>query len=237
MSQTLKDKLYHFSAIPPERTWSSVAEALDEQEPFNVQRLSNFEEVPASHNWEKITAGLEAPVQPKSATPLFRLPRAVKIAVAAVVLGLVAFGIIRTMNTQPLGVEGRARTEQQPQSPAVPGEAPVLKETLPDDKKAQTKGLPTSGRLAAVETAKATREIKLRGSRYVTINNEEGKTVRLSKKAYTMMACAENPTAVNYNNCKENIQMMQQKMSGSLISASGDFGGLVDMVKSLEEKN
>jgi hypothetical protein len=64
---------------------------------------------------------------------------------------------------------------------------------------------------------------------------DDGHTVRLSKKAFTVFDCAENSAPHNKERCKENIQLMQQKMAASMLSPSGDFGGLIDMIKSLEE--
>jgi hypothetical protein len=76
---------------------------------------------------------------------------------------------------------------------------------------------------------------KLNG--YITIADGDGNKVRLSKKAFTVFNCAENSTSTDYQRCKENILLMQQKMSASLLSPSGDFGGLIDLIKSLEEND
>jgi hypothetical protein len=74
-------------------------------------------------------------------------------------------------------------------------------------------------------------------NRYVTVANVDGKKVRLSKKAYTVFNCAENDLAVNNSNCKESIQNVRKKMAASMLSSSGDFGGLMDLIKDLEENN
>ncbi|HVG12677.1 MAG TPA: hypothetical protein VM843_06705 [Flavisolibacter sp.] len=237
MSQELQNKLSHFTATPPERCWNALAEALEHQNPAYVQRISEYEETPAKQNWEAIANSLTTMDQPaRVISPTgFRLRAKMMIAVA--VLTVLAFGIIRiigsgfpgddsksgTAKHLPSGVGSKRLQDGTSNGTDNSEKAPLLNETY--------------SQKATSETTLPSREVKLKPSRYVTINNDEGKQVRLSKKAYTLMACAQNSTAANYNNCKESIQMMQQKMSASLISPSGDFSGLVDMVRSVEEIN
>jgi hypothetical protein len=237
MSQELQDKLLHFTATPPERCWHALEEAIEHHNPAYVQRLSDYEQTPATHNWEAIADGLTTVNRPATVlSPAhFRFPAKMMVAVA--VVAVLAFGIFQIINSSSLTGASKAGTAKH----LPPGtESKGLQEVMP--KGADNSGLDqqlemTISQEASRDTAQVTREAKLKPSRYVTINNDEGKKVRLSKKAYTLMACAENSTAINYNNCKETIQMMQQKMSASLISPSGDFSGLVDMVRSVEEIN
>ena len=67
--------------------------------------------------------------------------------------------------------------------------------------------------------------------------NDKGKVVRLSKKVIPVFNCADNYKSSNNLACKENIELLQHKMATSLISASADFGGLVDLLKDLKENN
>lgn len=238
MSQELEHKLYHFAATPPERSWETLAEALDQQSHPYVQKLNDFAATPEKHNWDAISRSLSPPEKSAQvlSSPRFRLP--VKMMIAAAILAVLAFGIVRIINSAPLTGKSAAGTAKQLHSgvEAKGLQEHVLVKTV-DSKNNDQNLRNTSGPEAATQTAKAAKDEKLKASRYVTINTDEGRKVRLSKKAYTLVACAENSTAVNYNRCKETIQMMQQKMSGSLISPSGDFSGLVDMVRSLEDIN
>ena len=98
---------------------------------------------------------------------------------------------------------------------------------MPNSKNDETTSTPKNANLK--------NSIAFASNRYVTIADDDGKKVRVSKKAYNVLNCAENRAALNNVRCKENIEAMQQKMSASLLSSSGDFAGLIDMIKSLEE--
>jgi hypothetical protein len=76
---------------------------------------------------------------------------------------------------------------------------------------------------------------KKESGRYLTMANDNGKKVRLSKKVASVFDCADNAASSKSIRCKESIESLQQKMSASLVSPSGDFSGLIDMIKSLEE--
>ncbi|MFN2457447.1 MAG: hypothetical protein ABR502_04525 [Chitinophagaceae bacterium] len=73
-------------------------------------------------------------------------------------------------------------------------------------------------------------------ARYTTYTNENGNTVRLSKKLYPVFDCADKSTALSNKRCKENIQSLQRKMASSAISPSNDFASIIDMIKSLEKE-
>ncbi|HYH13671.1 MAG TPA: hypothetical protein VD794_00530, partial [Flavisolibacter sp.] len=73
--------------------------------------------------------------------------------------------------------------------------------------------------------------------RYKVVAKEDGKLVRLSQKAFAVFDCAVKATANKNIRCKENIESMQEKMATSVISPTGDFAGLIDMIKTLEENN
>ncbi len=232
MSNPLSHKLYNFEELPPAKNWDAIAASLDQ--PSYADRLANFGQAPDAGVWDRIEQQIHNEPGNARVVPFFkRFSTGAKYAAAAAILILLTTAITFFVNgsgsademarqTPPGPTTEKAETTtQQEQIPLLP------KEQQPEQSnKAQSS-------TQAPQTAQL-KERKIKTARYITVADEEGKKVRLSKKAYTVFNCAENSAAANNERCKENIQLMQQKMAVSL-SPSGDFGGLIDMLKTLEE--
>lgn len=245
MSNGLEHKLFHYQETPRPENWEAINEALEDQAQFNSHRLYNYEQMPPAALWQKIEQTLDTPATALHTTPRISNTRHIfKYAAVAAILVLVATAITFLVNTND-NRNDMARTQNQSLVPAVnekerdTNQASTLtnKSTPPDTNEAIVK---TSAKKPFIRnqkpvTSQPIAAAKTASARYLTMADDEGKKIRLSKKAYTVFNCAENVAARNNERCKENIQSMQKKMAASLVSPTGDFAGLMDMIKSLEE--
>ncbi len=220
MSNPIEHKLFHYEVEPPDKNWDAISHALDEQMISYPDRLYHFEQVPSADIWTAMQPELDTitTIQPATVIPFYkRNSQVLKYMAAASIVVIIAIAIALLMNKDAVSNEvAMQSTIQEPKKNVVAADPKGPQ--LTDNKKA----IPSSPRAQFA-------------GRYVTMADDEGKSVRLSKKAYNVFNCAENTAAINYERCKENIQTMQQKMSASLHSPSGDFAGLIDMIRTLEE--
>ncbi len=233
MNNYLQNKLLQYKITPPESVWDNINSALDE-ELTGTDKLYNFEQQPSSLIWKKLTSQLDADsLSGNKTTPFFKLyQKPLRYISAAAIIAIVAITITLLVNKSAL-------TNELVYHPAVKENDPEplkIKENIPEnnvDKKSNGQNLATIPNDADAQSSHSNSFIK--NSRYLTVANQKGNSVRLSQKALRVFNCAENIAAVNNSRCKENIQSLQQKMATSLVSPSGDFAGLIDMIKRLEE--
>lgn len=241
MNSEFKDKLINYEERPPQGIWPAIEAALDDNSvPSSLsERLFQFEEKPS----EKIWTEIEKTIGPQQEAELKNLPvryhKILRFSVAAAVLVAVAIGIrFFTMGkpTDEVAYTVKVSTPQKTPAPAIPDtfqneqpEKNIKKESKVEVSKTEAPG--GSSEISAEER----KPVQNISPRYLTVADEKGKVVRLSKKVLPVFDCA-GKTASAINRCKENIQLLQQKMASSLVSPSGDFAGLMDMIKTLEEK-
>jgi hypothetical protein len=215
MSEALKNKLYNFEAQPSSRVWEEVEQALADDYPVLREKLNAFEQAPAEINWKKIENGLEeksAVVSiKKNYSPFFKYA----FIAAALFLLVIAINLLV--------------------KPKHENEVAVKPVVTNGDSSPTITGNPVSPQ-AGVITKSGTNP-KDSAARYVTLAHVDGTKVRLSKKVYPVINCAQNTGEGNWSKCKENIQALQAKMATSVSASSTDFGGLLDMLKDLEEKH
>lgn len=242
MSNGLEHKLFHFEATPRPENWEAINEALENEAQFQGHRLYNFQQIPPADLWHKIELALDNPDTVPSNPRISTSRNLFKYAAVAAILVLVATVITFVINTNDNRSE-MARTQNALVVPAAkePDTNQLTtqpKEITPSDTNLATEKEPARKPRIVNDKAKSSQPIaaaKTASARYLTMADDEGKKIRLSKKAYTVFNCAENHAARNNERCKENIQSMQKKMAASLVSPTGDFAGLMDMIKSLEE--
>jgi hypothetical protein len=70
--------------------------------------------------------------------------------------------------------------------------------------------------------------------RYIIVTSDVGNAVRLPKKVYSSFACPDQFAFAGYDDCKERISSLQNKMSASMTT---DFAGLLDLLKNLQENS
>lgn len=236
MSNTFQHKLFHFEAEPSDKVWEAIAEKMDNSGDF-IEKLKVYQEAPPPQVWNRISEELSR--QPGSAPVAAPRPKYRKLVrystMAAAIFGAIILINLLT-NKESSGDAGTQAATQSPapaSRPAVvpPGEEPASYPAPNTEKQSGDRLVEsTDSRTAAAPVKKP-----LKG-RYVTMANDDGQTVRLSRKAFSVIDCAEKTAPSSWSRCKENIQALQAKMATSIGAASGDFGSLIDMIKSLEEK-
>jgi hypothetical protein len=241
MSTRLRDRLIQYEVAPPPNVWEGVREALLQEEPALAARLSSFEITPPVNSWSAIKKSLEGEARAGNTRSAFRRFPRYAAAAAVLVLIFISARYILSRNDDPLPTVAKESTEpvQLPvkENPQITTAAPVKQEqeTTAVEKNGTARTVPSlkkeNKRLVATAPA-----VRMNPNRYLTKENEEGNTVRLSRKVAPLFNCAEDLASWNSIRCRENIQVMQEKMAQTLISPSSDFAGLVDLLRSLEEK-
>lgn len=235
MSNHFQNKLFHYEVKPPETVWDNISSSLDE-EMTGTDKLYNFEQQPSSVVWDKLSNQLNAedPFSTNKTTPFFkRYHKPIRYISAAAIIVIIA-------TTVTLLVNKSASTNEIVSLPVAKEnttEALKIKESIPKNNADKKTDDQDQAIIPGNEETQFSRSNSItKNSRYLTVANQKGKTVRLSQKALRIFNCADNIASVNNSRrCKENIQHLQQKMATSLVSPSGDFAGLIDMIKRLEE--
>lgn len=109
---SLRDRMYNYEVTPPDDGWQRIASALDEAEMQNdfPRRLYLQELDPPDGTWNRIAEQ----IQPQATVVRsWRIPSFVKYAAAAVLVGIVAFGIYRLAFKQS-DSESYSATSQPP---------------------------------------------------------------------------------------------------------------------------
>lgn len=96
----LRDKLENYEVTPPANAWDRITDALDDAHQADEfpARLYAMEVTPPAAAWDKIAASFESERQPEEAIFInqpSRFKQYLRYAAAAVVIGAVAFGILR----------------------------------------------------------------------------------------------------------------------------------------------
>ncbi|MFN2437587.1 MAG: hypothetical protein ABR503_00200 [Chitinophagaceae bacterium] len=229
MSTRLQNKLLQYQVNPPDKIWNSIDSSLNEE--FTcADRLYNFEQQPSSFVWNKLSNQLDDDSLSLGNTILFfkRYHTPLRYIGAAAIIAIVAITITLFVNKDAVSDELVYH--------------PVAKENITQPLKIneglQEKVEESQDQVIVNDTKPQSSQLNLstKSSRYLTVANQKGKTVRLSQKALKVFNCADNIASINTSRrCKENIQSLQQKMATSLVSPSGDFAGLIDMIKRLDE--
>ncbi len=230
MSNQLQSKLLEYELSPPEKVWDNINSSLDE-EIAGTDKLYNFEEQPSSLVWNKLAKQLDSESSDKVIPFFKRYHKPLRYVSAAAIIAVVAITVALLVNKDALSDE----LVYHPTAKENAAEPLKLKDNISDnniDEKTRDKNQVLSNE---IDTQSARLNSFTKNSRYLTVANQKGKTVRLSQKALRIFNCADNIAAVNNSRCKENIQQLQQKMATSLVSPSGDFAGLIDMIKRLDE--
>ncbi|MDB5196045.1 MAG: hypothetical protein JWP88_415 [Flaviaesturariibacter sp.] len=231
MSTDIQHRLSQFEATPPLKVWDAIAAELDTDSSTFAQKLAAYETAPPTAVWGRVAAELDTVATSAQVVPFYqkhsKLIRYGSMA-AAIFAAVIVFNLF-SKNAESDSVSNVSASQQMPNPDTKP--APITE--IPNS---VTAIVPETSRTAqsAVIQRDAIAAAKVSPNRYMTMANNDGKTVRLSKKVYPVIDCAEKTEESTWSKCKENIQSMQAKMSASV--GAGDFGGLIDMIKSLEEK-
>jgi hypothetical protein len=98
---SLTEKLYNLEVTPRSGAWVAVQKELEEVSAENYDaRLYNFEAAPPADTWEKILDGLETEKTTTKIYPARRFNRFIKYAIAACLLGVIAFAAFQFIKTR-----------------------------------------------------------------------------------------------------------------------------------------
>ncbi|MCW3074867.1 MAG: hypothetical protein JWP69_1936 [Flaviaesturariibacter sp.] len=225
MSSELQHKLFHFEAMPSTKVWDAITAQLDTETPDFSQRLFNYEVTAPQGAWKRIEAGLDTDATPAKLIPFYkRHNKLIRFGgmAAAILIAVVVVNLFGEKVETGTGTQTQTGSFQNPDSGKATAQKPII--ASGEDLPVETN---TPDNPRAIASAKTT------SNRYMTMAKDDGKTVRLSKKVYPVIDCAEKTEESTWSRCKENIQALQAKMSASV--GAGDFGGLIDMIKNLEE--
>jgi hypothetical protein len=214
MSDELKNKLLNFEESPSPRVWEEVQNALSDDEPVLHEKLFNYAEQPASRVWNKIENNISKQASVISIRRNYSPVIKYSLIAAALFLIVIAINLL---------VKPKHENE-------IANGGSVINKKDTGQFAGSLSAQPTTGINSPVIDQKDS------AARYVTVAHVDGTKVRLSKKVFPEINCAQNTSAENWSKCKENIQALQAKMATS-VNGSADFGGLLDMLKDLEENH
>ncbi len=228
MKNEFQYKLTNYQEAPPEHIWADIEAALNNQATPHAVLLYKFEQSPPPEVWDKVEANLEEKDEKEvSITKRIHFSR---YAAAAAILILLASVI--TFITRDKDGNDIAKLPATEKETIIHNPSPFSDDTNNrQDNAAGITNNPTDNSYRSSDIKKE----RTASGRYLTIADDDGKKIRLSKKVASVFNCADDVASVKSIRCKENIESLQQKMSASLVSHSGDFSGLMDMIKSLEE--
>lgn len=121
-------KLYDIEVNPPVNAWEKITDALGEeqfQSEFSL-RLYNMEVTPPATAWRKVVTSLDTLTE-STVTPVRKMFRLIRYAVAAIFIGAVAYGIIK------LSVNNGSNQEDTAVLTAKPGDTSITGKNNPSD--------------------------------------------------------------------------------------------------------
>ena len=124
MSSTLQNKILNYEVVPPLGVWGKIVNTLDESELAQEfpSRLYGAEVIPPVSVWNKITTSLDAG-QEKVIPEQRRISPLLKVAAAAMIIGLLAWGGIQILNNKSGNKE---LVKQKLQKPEKDSPAPLI---------------------------------------------------------------------------------------------------------------
>lgn len=243
--------MYNYEVTPPDGVWDKVAAALDEafSEDKFPTTLYNMEVAPPASSWDEINTSLYGkdekviPLKRRTAT-FFRY------AAAAVVIGIIAFGVsiwnsnqesntdtiqaINLTDTNSIKTETPSiATEKQEPANEIAYEDNVEKNPV---KTVSTKTNRNKSADKEIINPLYTYEDHAAdiADRYIMLMTPDGNIIRMSKKWGDMVCCVSGEE--QDEDCKNQIKAWQKKLATSPATTSpGNFMDILELVSSLEE--
>ena len=242
MNSDLQNKLQQFSADPPEGAWNKIVHALDAEESF-VQRLFEYEETPATANWQKIEQQIDAqPEEAQVITLRKRFARPMRYIAAASILAVILVTVTLTADRTEAGALEAEGTTLAPAAsvPVTTGtisttpKTNTAQQSNPDAQPRQNNSnedpagsqVQTTAPNAGKQSIRTT-PIKAALQDYVTYSDGNGKVVKVSRKMETYVNCSNNDLR-----CKQRLQQLRQKMAAKAMTT--DFTGILEMLQQLQ---
>lgn len=253
MSEELQNKLYNFYAQPSEGLWNKIDAALEEDSEKRLsQKLMNYQTAPPSLAWDNIAAALGKaqviPLRKRFATPLKYSSAAAILIAVSMILNLL---FNKESVSEPVGVP----TIQQSTTPFPPSlvieqpgnKPPSHTEISSDEPLFPVKNKRRLGKTLPLQTDIAISKLQERTSqvvdhhyqivepesldRYVIFSKASGEAFRLSKKMFHFFTCSDYD-----ENCKQNIESIQQRMADPSVMAAGDFPAVLALLQNMNNQ-
>ena len=253
------NRLYNYEQMPPAKAWNKIVAALDEAHIENEfpSKLYHAEAMPPANAWEKITGLLNADdpaviQMPKRNFPILRY------AAAAVVIGFIAFVVIKFAGKSTADADGRndvaiqkpdtsssptdnnfhANTDEEAQEPVRNDEnsnAIVVREASRTFIKKVKNKYAVSENIDATEPIYASNDYWEHtpnlSERYIMLMTPNG-VIRMSKKWGTLICCVSGQE--QDEDCKDQIKKWQEKLAASPANSTGNFMDILSLVSSLD---
>lgn len=254
MSKHLHHKLFHYHTQPPADVWNKINLALDEKtdQPFS-ERLHQYEVTAPTFMWNMIAASLnENDTQVIPLTKRYVKPLRYS-AVAAALIGiavLVSLLINKKSVSEEVTLFPAIKLEVSPplSSATKEKQADRFTENSANNDRSDRvssnnkktfikKALPLYSYTAVSDLTELTNHVVTHNypietsivlDRYIIFSKSSGDAFRLSRKLYHLFACSDTD-----ENCKEKIEIMQQKMADPTLMASADFSGILDLIRNM----
>ena len=256
MSEQLRKKLFDYHAQPPASAWDKINVILDENSEHQLSnKLLQYEVNPPAVVWDSISASLnekEKPVVPFKIRYLKPLNYAT---VAAALIGIVVFAsLLVNKKSVSEDVTLSPVINQDIAAPALPADTEKQINTFIEGdgnsnshgmvyanikKASHKKALPLYAQSSIAPLTELTNQVVQHNypietstflDRYIIFSKSSGDAFRLSKKLYHLFNCSDTD-----ENCKENIEAIQQRMADPALMASADFSGVLDLIKNMNK--
>ena len=255
MSESIKNKLSDFKAMPPEGCWDRISNALDEGTAGLKERLYHYHIPPPPSAWNRIASYLDSGKLNGKVVPMFlRYQKTMRYAgMAAVIIALVVFAwpyfsrvddqtpVPDSITSTPLtrlpsnnNTPAEAETENTENiSNSVKKEyTTIAKNRKPAERNEEDHEEPEIiAMLDYVPSAPVENEILLQTTpfdKYMIYTDEDGHAMKMSKKLFEVFDCATKEIA-----CRQKIRDLQNRFASSAVSS--DFTGLLEILRNLQE--
>ncbi|MET0466879.1 MAG: hypothetical protein ABW007_27205 [Chitinophagaceae bacterium] len=267
----LRDKLNNYEVTPPANAWNRIADALDEAHQGDQfpARLHAMELAPPPAAWDKIAASLGQDDQQAGEAIVINQPsrfkQYIRYAAAAVVIGAVAFGILRWTGSSaddPTGpsvaVKAAAPATTSPAQTAGTSNTTVFPTNIVDEEAKTVTGEKLIARLdrpskntrrvnADVQTAVYNAAASKSRSLYTYSDHLPSMADRYimlmtpdgnfirMSKKWGNLVCCVSGEDPDAD-CKDQLKKWQEKMAtSSLTTSAGNFIDILQLVNSLDE--
>lgn len=255
--------LYNAAATPPPGAWDNITAGLDEARLSD--KLYNAEAIPPATTWAAIAASLDSE-QDDKVVPIARNNNPVwRYLVAALLIGIVAFGAVRFLSTADneqnetlagnTKIDSSKKTTSPVSTPAEPATAPgeTIAATQPDNSTTllaavssarKEKRTASGARYASNQTEGENSNpiyaynevVRHPSDRYIVLFKPDGNFIRMSKKWGDMLCCVAGEE--ESDDCKDQLQKWQEKMAEAPVAPSpGNFLDILTLVNTLNESD
>ena len=256
MSEQLKHKLFDYHAQPPANAWNKLNNSLNENSDHRVsERLLQYEVNPPDLVWNNISASLnenEKPVAPFKIR--FLKPLKYATVAAALISIVVLVSLFANRNPVSEDVAISPVINQNMPTPVLPADTEKQTETFVENNgfnkshemvytnniKPSHRALPLYTESSFTPFTELTDQVVRHNypietsvllDRYIIFSKSSGDAFRLSRKLYHLFKCSDTD-----ENCKENIEAIQQRMADPALMASADFSGVLDLIKNMNKQ-